>query len=70
MSYTLSPCDGWTYVGAGLELALSVANEWGQLAKELGGLPELACLGLFAKVPNAAKCTQLGQVTSSYVHTS
>jgi len=40
--------------------------DWGQLAKQLGELPELACLGLFAKVPNAAKLTQLGQVTPSH----
>jgi len=34
----------------------------------LGELSELACIGLFAKVPNAAKYTQLGQITPNHAN--
>jgi hypothetical protein len=50
-----------------VELALELA--W-RLARLGGNLGVLACLGIFAKMPNAAKYTQLGQVTPSSVSSS
>jgi hypothetical protein len=49
-----------------LELARDLANELGALGKRNQYLGELACLGIFAKIPNAAKHPQLGQVTPSH----
>jgi hypothetical protein len=42
-----------------LELALRMVSTWSNLG-------ELRCLGKFAKIPNAAKHTQLSQVTQSH----
>jgi len=80
---TLRPCSGsgsceevvqyWTKNANDVrkdgmvELALELA--W-RLARLGGNLGVLACLGIFAKMPNAAKYTQLGQVTPSSVSSS
>ena len=47
-------------VGTNLAINLRAHGEWHQY------LVELACLGIFAKMPNAAKHSQLGQVMPSH----
>ena len=47
-------------VGTDLAINLRAHGEWHQY------LAKLACLGIFAKMPNAAKHSQLGQVTPSH----
>ena len=45
---------------------MNLANHLGAIGKRHQDLGELACLGIFAKMPNAAKHSQLGQVTPSH----
>jgi hypothetical protein len=50
----------------GIELGADMANNLGAHGKRHQYLGELACIGLFAKIPNAAKHSHLGQVTPSH----
>ena len=54
--------DGRFGIGVGADLT----NDLGAHGERYQYLGELACLGIFAKMPNAAKHTQLGQVTLSH----
>ena len=49
-----------------LELAQTWQMTWGALGKQCQYLGELACLGIFAEMPNTAKHPQLGQVMPSH----
>ena len=54
-----------------IEVGIGVGAEiGGHLANGIKVLGELPCLGIFAKVPNAAKHTQCSQVTPNNVSSS
>ena len=53
-------------VDLALRLARTRQMTWGRMVKGIDIWGKLACLGIFAKTPNAAKHSQLGQVTPSH----
>ena len=66
LNTTLVPSAYTMPARLGIELGADMANNLGAHGKRHQYLGELACIGLFAKIPNAAKHSHLGQVTPSH----